>query len=141
MGKISNPLGLFPYLRNGLMVPNFCGCCKSQASFRQSPPLHGWQRGCPTQLVFVFFYLYCHPCLFQKTCLLQQRLTAICHPNTSTEATCPPNPDTTQADESSSLNKAYHQSGEMRGFDWAGKRKRVSKLADGGLSVASMSVA
>ena len=61
-----------------------------------------------------------------KTCLLKQRLPAICHPNTSTEATGPPIPDTTQADESLSLNKAYHQSGEIRGFSWAGKRKCVS---------------
>lgn len=80
--------------------------------------------------LFLYFYLYCHHCLFYKTCLHQQSLTDTCHPNTRTEASCPPNPDTTQADESLSLNRAYHQSGEMRVFIWAGKRNNVSNLAE-----------
>ena len=82
--------------------------------------------------LFLYFYLYCHHCLFYKTCLHQQSLTATCHPNTRTKATCPPNPDTTQRDESLSRNRVYYQSGEMREFSWARKRNSVSSLAEGG---------
>lgn len=79
----------------------------------------------PYTTIFLCFLSLLSSLSIHKTCLLQQRLPATCHPNANTKATCPPNPNTTQADESSSLNKAYHQSGEMRGFSWAGKRKCV----------------
>lgn len=36
-GEDTSSLGLFPYLRNGLTVPNSCGCCENQTSFLQSP--------------------------------------------------------------------------------------------------------
>ena len=91
--------------------------------------------------LFLYFYLYCHHCLFYKTCLHQQSLTATCHPNTRTKATCPPNPDTTQRDESLSRNRVYYQSGEMREFSWARKRNSVSSLAEGGPFGASKSIA
>lgn len=80
--------------------------------------------------LFLYLYLYGHHCLFYKPYFIQQILIAACHPNTRTEATCLKNPNTTQADESLSLNRPYHQSGEMRGFSWAGKRSRMSTLAE-----------
>ena len=90
---------------------------------------------------FLHFYLYCHHGPFYKTCLLQQSLTATCHPNIRTEATCPPNPDTTQANETTSLNRAHHQNGERRGVSWAAKTKKGSNLAEGCLFGASKSIA
>lgn len=80
--------------------------------------------------LFLCLYLYGHHCLFYKTYVIQQSLIATCHPNTRTEATCLKTPNTTQADESLSLNRPYRQSGEMRGFSWAGKRNNVSTLAE-----------
>lgn len=117
-------LSLFPYLRNGLTVPNSCGCYENQASFPQGPCTTD-SRGDALHNYFLCFLSLLSSLSIHKTCLLQQRLPATCHPNASTEATCPPNPNTTQADESLNLNKAYQQSGEMRGFSWAGKRKCV----------------
>lgn len=50
-------LSLFSYLRNGLMVPNSCGCYENQASFPQSPCTTD-SRGDALHNYFFMFFIF-----------------------------------------------------------------------------------